>query len=618
MGRKSNKKKKVRKLVEEKQSEEKGKLIRKKSKKQLKKEAQKEIEKVKIKPNKKRKGKKQPKKAAKPEKVSRKGVIKKKLIAHKRKIMGGALTVIMILILVSVGYLLFERAFRAAPIAKFLPADRTVSLLEVNTNIEYDQYYKSVDLLAGHAEYSKDAFTQQIEEKFLVSFDADILPWLGRQIGVAYMQPKEGSDRLQTAYFAETLNQAETKKLLTKEGDIYKTEKGLFAAFIDDYIFVSFDEATITQLQEDEDTNKLYSSAKYRRIDNNLPISRAAYLYIDFEKVSDSFFNNFEILSEKGLSMEVIGPFIKLFEAEGFALIAMDDNFVLESFLSIDSQKVTGSKYINFKEKYRANLSKYLSADTLAYWGGKNLEYQMKRMLELMSGGDKGAVLILDSVAESYIEKYFGPETSLKDDVLSLLKNEYLLAIEQINGNYIYKLVTELDNQQTDALKIQELANKFTQMGGFFEPKVVEHVLPDGTVSKEIVALPEEIKKSESEYNGVTIYKLKMGEQEWGVYYALLGDIAVVANHIDGVKSAIDLGKNPTGSLKNSEVYVYNIAPVLRSSDQVTYFKFEDVLPLLIKDENKIPSFMKIIYSLSSGKNYFNDGVKTTNYLHIK
>ena len=181
----------------------------------------------------------------------------------------------------------------------------------------------------------------------------------------------------------------------------------------------------------------------------------------------------------------------------------------------------------------------------------------------------------------------------------------------------IYKIVVELKDPKKDALKLQDLANDFAQYGGIFTPKVVEHTLPDGTVGKEIVAVAGEIKKEEVKYKDTTIYQLKMNEEMGEICYAFINNIAVIANDLDGVKSTIDIISGEQKSLRQSSAFVYNISPVLKNSDEVTYMNLGELMPIFFKGE-ELPKMLKPIEFFSSGRTYSKEGIKTVNYLHIK
>lgn len=620
MGKKSKSKKIIRELLKEKIENENKKILGKKSKKEIKEEI---LKKKNNKKEEKPKEKKEYFKKARTKIKEKLSVVKK---VNKKRLFGGVLAIIMLAILVSVGVLIFKKAFRPTPIAKYLPADKTVMVLELNTNTQHNQFIKTFGLLKNYPEYSFDSLVKNLEKTYSFDYQKQIKPWIGRQAGMAYLLPQKDSLDVNKIYFAEILSLknleillSETSKKNYQNRPIYKFKNAGYISTIDDYIFYSDKEETIKQVLDSQngDIEKLYNADEYRRIDDNLPMIRMGFLYLTLDKLNDGFFKETPFLSEKGFSLSAVYPFLKLFKAEGFVLVALDQNFAIESFLTLNTKKVEGGNYITFKQKYNAGLTDYISENTLAFWGGQNLEYQTKRIEEIFSGGDKGMMAIFDDLLQNYAQRYLGENVNLKEDILPLFNKEFALTIEQIGGENVYKLLVELENPRADNLKIQELVNNFAKMGGFIKPKIVEHKLPDGTVTREIVVDTAEIENNEEIYKNITIYGFKMGEKNWGIYFTFANNIAAISNSIDGVKNVIDLITGDSKNLRSTELYSLNIKPVLRNCDEIAYFNFEKLLPVLFETK-VILEYLKPIESLSSGKNYFNDGVKTINYLHIK
>ncbi len=556
---------------------------------------------------------------------------KPRIQINKKKLFGSVLVVIMLSILVSAGYLLFQKAFRAEPIAKLLPEDSTVAILEINTNFEHNQIIKAFNLLKNQEDYNKEKLIGDLEKWLSVSYENDMKPWLGRQIGVAIINSKKEKGSVDELYFAEFISKPNVDKFLAKYNpseNVYTGQKTYmitdqkgaqkFVTFINNYIFFSPTEQAIYQLLDSQkSSDKVYGSKKYREIDSGLPLNRTAFFYVNFDQVNDGFFQHFPFLSESGISSKILQPFFKTFDAEGATLIAMDDNFAIQSFLNIDPEIVDNAQYLSFQKKYDAQLAKYMSPDILAFWGGENLEYQLKKVIELLAGGDGSTLTLFDRILQNYTQKYFGQEADFKEDVLPFFQNEFAIVFEKINEKNNYKLLFELESPQSDAVKLHQLADSFATVGAIFEPKVNEYKLQDGTAAKEIVAVPEEIIKTETNYENITIYELKIGKEKGGIYYSIIDNVAVVADSIDSVKNTIDLAKDKKPNLRASKLFFDDIEPILNSSDEVAYFNIDAVLPSIFK-QKPAPKILNIIDSLSSGRNYFNDGVMTINYLHIK
>lgn len=572
---------------------------------------------------------------AKKDSQTAKKKIASQLKIDKKRLFGATLTVIMLAILAAVGYLLFQRAFRPQPIAKFLPANDTVAVLEINSNFDHNQLIKSFELLKNYPQYSKEKLIEKIENQFALNYESDLSPWLGRQIGAAVVNSQKNPEHTNLVYFAEILSKNNLKNFLLRQNTSqnnyleYPTYMldGLrqgqteprYLTIIGDYLFFSDIEQAIYEIIDYQinDADKLYYASQYRRIDDNLPLNKIAFFYINFNNIKDGFFKFFPFLSEQGFSSQSILPFFKVFDAEGVAVIATNDNFALQSFLSLDKEALENTSQFNFQEKYNAQLANYISPDITVFWGAEDLEVQLKKILALLSGGDASTLAILDGLLNSYTEKYFGPDIKFNYDILPLFAKEFAFTLEQQNGKNAYNLFMELDSVQSDSIKIHELANSFSSVGAIFKPKVVEHTLEDGTVGKEIIAIPEEIKKDEIIYLDTTVYELKIGEQDWSIYYVIFDNTALISNNLDSIKNTLDIASGKKDSLKTAKSFEQNIEPVLNSSDELAFFNLQTFLPLVFADQ-KLPEFVNILGSLSSGRNYFNDGIITINYLSIK
>lgn len=613
MGRKSSRKKVVREIVkEEEQKEKKGLFKSKKSKKELKEEARKKT--TKSKKTKKTKKKKGPS-------------LKERLHPHKNKIFGGTLAIIMFAILISVGYLLFQKALRPMPIAKILPTNNTVAIFELNSNVAHSQVETALELTKDYPDYSKESLVESIETKYKVDFEKEIAPWLGREVGVALLNSQREENDTNIIHFAEVLDNTAIKALLESRTTdtlylghtVYLSPNGFTFTFIRDYLIISEKETAIQELIDFQSSNdeRLYASEKYSRIDNNIPINRMGFFYVNFKNITANTLKYVPLLSEQGIGAETITPFLNLFDSEGMALIALDDKFAIQSFLSLDRDKVKNSKYLDVKHKYQANLTGYVSSSAIAFWGGEDVESQLKRLLESLAGGDNGTIDALDKLLENYGHKYFGQTVDFEGEILPLLNSEFAIAIEEHNRQPIYKVILTLSDQKADALKIHELADSFAKVGAVFEPQVVEVVLEDGTVAREIVAVPEQILKTESKHKDRTIFQMQLGRSNKAISYAFLDDVAIIATAPQGVINAIDAMEEEAESLNKSDIFDDLISPVLQSSDEIAYFNFEKIIPLYFEGNELELEFAPIQY-LSSGKNYFNDGISTINYLQLK
>ncbi len=606
MGRKSKAKKIVREYIIDKDDDSLSKKLKKDKK--AKKELTKEIL----------------KKSQKSKKTSKKTKSKKKSVFKDKGLFKGGFVLIMVTMVLAVGFLLFQKAFRPTPIAKYLPVENTVFTVEINSNLNHNQLPKGLNLMKNHPEFSQKRLIQNIEEKFSISFEKQMKNWLGREVGFTLLDfgNKEKSDA-QTIYFAEVLSDKNLEEVFLvdaesveyKKHTIYSFQDEKAATIIGDYLFMSDTKPVIRQLIDfNTSSNKrLSKDGGYSKIQNNLPINRSVFVFVNYNKITHDLVNKSEVLKK----MQSIKPITDLFKSEGMALIALDDKFAIQSFLNLNNDGVKNKKYISFREKYEANLLDYISQDAITFWGGKNLDYQLKRMIEVFAGGEKSSVAVFDNVLQNYTQKYFGEETSLRKDILPIFNNEFVLALENIDGENVYKLIIELTNLEKDTQNVHNVAESFASAGAVYKEQTVEHTLPDGTKANEVIAVPEEITREEIEVDGAVVYALKIGRKKQGIFYAFIGERAVITDSIAGIKNSLALSKKEIPSIATSASFTKLIEPLLNNSDEVTYFNTEKLFPLIFS-KAKIPGVLSPIKGLASGKNYFTDGITTINYLHIE
>jgi hypothetical protein len=637
MGRKSNTKKIARKLVKEEESKELEKKapFKKKSKKEIKKEATKKAKKIsdkKTDKNTKKTEKKTEQKSKKqfPGKKTTKAT-KEFLQKNQSRIFAGLFALIMIGLLVWVGVLLFQKVFRAQPIAKYLPAENTVATLEININPGHHQVKKTFELLQDYPEYSEAKLREYIESRLEIDIEKDLSLWVGRSVGVAVMNFEDKYETT-TVGFAEFISKSNMEDFLSRynpnttkhEGHTVFTitmdENTFYLTTIEDYLFGSISYNTITNILDARmnRTSSLYNSARYRRIDNNIPLNKIAFLYINYEAVTDSFFSHFPFLGELGVSTRNLQSLMGFFKAEGISFIATDKNFVMQSFLSLsDSVVEEAGPYLSSQQKYQAELVSYISPEVSFFWGGENLNNQIQKFIGILSGGEINSMRIFNKVIQGYVEKYFGATISFEEDIVPLISKEYLFVVENIGEEDVYKFIFRLDERQSSAIKVHELAENFAEIGAVFEPKVVEHILEDGTVSREIMAIPKKIVKSEFKHGNNTIFQLNMGEEDKNIFYTIVDQTAFISTSVESIKQSMNLFAGANGSFAETEEFANYVEPIIKSSDEVAYIKPERILPIFFEGYN-FPEALDVLSSLSSGRNYFYDGIVTINNLHIK
>jgi len=424
-------------------------------------------------------------------------------------------------------------------------------------------------------------------------------------------------------YFLETMGREQTKTSLkniaennlselqetTHEGqEIYEfavrypgedrsLDSTAYASFLDKYLVFSLGSPeAIKILLDSKETAKISSNERFQDALDESAINRVAFVFINFAQNPEALLQKYGVFSNSNMLNSAIEPFSKIFDSEGLVLIASDEYFEIETFMALEDDFLKGNRYVTYKEDYEANLMKLIPEDVNVFWGGENAERQVKRIIALLSEGDEDTNKIFEGVFKSYTEKYFGSNVSLVEDIYPLFQNEFALA-QNVEKDYL--MVLDLADPTEDALRVQKIANNFISAGAVFEPHIEEHELPDGTIAKEIVATPEELMKSEAKYEDLTVYQMETESKNWGVYYSILDSIFIASTNKDFLEKSLSLYAGTSQESLETQT--------IRNSDEVFYFNILSYWPE-----------SKLIKSLSTGKEYFGNGVKAYYYIYVE
>lgn len=553
----------------------------------------------------------------------------KKLEIPYRRILSALISVTFLLVLVFIGANLFKKAFSAIPLSELLPNDKIVALVEINTNADHTQMVKAENLLKN-SKYSLGNSIQNLNKRLSVDIEKDVKPWLGRNIGIAEMVLPE--ENLATMFFVETISRKASDEFLKKiaeknlselkqedilqsfalryPGEDRSKDVRMYTAYLEDYIVFSPSDKAVRLVisKENKDAKKVASGEEYKKAQDNLPINRMASLFMDFGKSQDKLFQKYGSILPPELLDSAIKPFAALFSAESLCLTASDNSFIVKSFINLNSSYLKGNKYTSSKEKYTADLMDFVGQDAYIFWGGQNLEKQVKKMVAVLSEGVESVNKIFEEMLKNYTEKYFGSSVSMEDDISPLVTDEFLFTVSKKDNKDAYTLLLKLNDPMDDGLKLQKIANNFISSGAVFEPHIETHKLPDGTEAKELVATPEELIKAESIYKDTTIYEMETASKNWGIYYAIFDSTAIISTSKKALTENLDVflsgGQN---SLKKSKIFTEQILELMNYSDEVSYFDLSKIL--------KKETFIK---SLSTTRQYTSDGIMSNYYIYVE
>ncbi|MFA5829041.1 MAG: hypothetical protein WC843_00890 [Candidatus Gracilibacteria bacterium] len=549
---------------------------------------------------------------------------------NSRKIKGAVLLVISICGLVFVSVLIFQKIFRAQPLAELLPADATVGLLEVNIDGDSSQVQQFYKALANYPLYRKAELIGLLNVVLPATYQ-NISPWIGRKAGFVMVKSSTPDGKLNPVLMVEVKDANAAigffkTRLMQQSGDEllqenlrgytlyhYKNSQTISFTFFNKYLVLTSGYDLLKDfINEKSNSNlNLADEVNYRKVANNLPSNGLAFGYVNIPKFFEVLLKNPVFMSRKIQDFNNLQPFLKIFSAAGMTVFAENKEFHIQTFSSINRAELNGNTYLTYSDKYAGKLLELAAENPIMIMGGHDINKELSRMEDLFKAGTKANAVIVQGLLEYQKEKYLGKDISLTDDIFPLLKGEYLVTAQKSFEQPEVNFYLELNDKNSDLLRVEKIVNAFVKMSAIFEPKIQDVTLPDGTKGQEIVASPEQITRSDSVYNGVNISSLAIGDKGFGIHYTALGNVLAVSTSLESLQQSIDrsLGSKKT-NLKNSALYKDTIQPIARTADQINELNLGAIFAAFGLNNNKVLStYLAPFGTISSAKNFFDDGI---------
>lgn len=583
-------------------------------------------------------------KPAKPEKIKKEKKPReprKPLLndSQKQKLKGGALVLIGIFILGFSGYFLYIRFFRPESLAHLLPADNTIGFVELNIDGGSDQTKQFTRLFQKYPVYQPANLMQLANLVFPVNYQNDLQPWIGRSIGIALMKQNQNDNTVKPVLFVEDRDSGKALDFLKNRALInandqltsedykaykiysYKLSQNYYFAFINNYLVLAGNSDLLKQLMDTQGAskNKLQDDLTFQKVNNNIPSTGLMFGYANTQKLFNTLLSNPMFQGPKTRDLLAIEPFMNIFAAEGFTLVANDNNLTVQTFEAIDRSQLKGQSYLTYTDKYNGKLLELASPSPVLFTGGHDMYKEINRMGDIFSSETNVDTQLFSGILEAQKNKYFGKDISLQDDIYPLLQNEYLITVDNNFEEPVVSIFMNLSDKNNDTARIEKLAKAFMEKRAIFSPQVKDVTLQDGTKGQEIVASAEEINRTDNSYSGYNVTTLKLGSLPWSINYAVLDNTLVISTNADTLNSIIDRknGKQPT-NLRVSDDFTKNILPVMRTADEIFNIKLGALIPVLGLDQNPaVKPYVEAFDSLTMGKNFFDDGISTLYVINV-
>ncbi len=483
---------------------------------------------------------------------------------------------------------------RPTPVAHYLPAHTTLLTAELNTDFDQPQWKNFFKMFQENQLLQKEYWQQYLKGYSGIDFQTQIQPWIGRQVGVAFLndftpiifiesrsQSKalEFLSQLKLSGIEEKLEEGNEKGLETYA---FQIGNGMTMTFFGKYLVIAPDIKTLKLLQsaQDENGGTLAETSQYQKVQSMLSSRNQAMLFVNAQALFQKTMG--DTLDDQN-PLNVLHPVLQVLQSQGWGMHMTESGVLIESALA------TQAPIVVFPESYKAQLMSVSPEESEMFYGGKNLRKEI----------DQIATLIGSSVAETLIKneiKKWLNGAVTKDQLLELFQNEY--AFTQKNG--MTTLLLELKNPQEQEKVLSAALNGAQEARAMFEPKV-----QDGIMSGNATPL-QRVKK---QYRNIVVSGLEAEGSAWALYYAVMGNIAVISQSSSDLQRSIDLWLDQKGSLAQSENFQKQRQLIMGESDEVTFLSEDGY-------RNIIPEFLKKwltgVKKAGIGWKYDQNGIKGT------
>ena len=557
-----------------------------------------------------------------------KGLLLKKLLERNKKettvldrLILIILTVRVIMMIAFFVYLLWL-ALTNRSVTYFLPAQKTVAYFELED-------------LSLPPQLSQDTVLDMVGLKTVLkkTFDLDtekLQDYLSQgRLGLALVEENGEENKLLLFFRARNKKQVlkffeemglEDEKLAmigNKGNTIYSyPQSQLFSfSFIGPYLFISKNISTLETVQAvyDGEEKSLDWDEDYKKSLANLPRNAWGQGYLNIQALNFAPENPFN---------QLIDPLKQITDHLAITVRKQYNGFHFNALLSINPDLLALKKGYTDSTRFAYNLTDYIGSENLAiYIGGANLSDEWQNTLETISQLNPAYGIILEGIVRAQINRIFGDDISLRNDIYPLFEGEYALIFEYLeNGQLGVKLILKHTDSDFAEIKLEKLIDGFQVLAAQFAPKLKLFTLPDGTESRELVADPARLKEISETYETYEINCLDVTESSYGFCYTVTDQLVVMGNHPDTIKETIDLNISPRFMLSQYQPFRQSLGNLSKVSDEITFIDLNNTDPILKNTKlnfmiNKLSSSFEAITWI---KHYFDDGVSTEGYLLLK
>lgn len=502
-------------------------------------------------------------------------------------------------------------ADRAA--ASLLPAEKTSLYLEVeDSNLpmklrgsELEKLFKAHPVLT------------------LLGVDSSALPaWAREDVGLAMVDGHpvlffRSGTRRQALRYLKTMALAE-EKLQNRGSDeypvyIYPQSQNFAFSFAGPYLFVSEDAGTLAAIYGvlQNQIPSLEKSADFAKAFLNLPKNTWARGYANLELLEPP----------AGVAGAWIGTLKSMASKLSWTVKQASDGFHFNTFMNLAPEFRELQEAEKTGSMFTYGLSEVIPSEGLAlYLGGLDLRAEWDNALATLGRLHPAYGVILEGLLRAQIGRLFGADVSLENDIYPLFKNEYGLTFSLREGQMRAELILAHDDRALMEEKMEKLSQGFALLSAQLIPRIKETPLPDGTLSREVIADEDALKTARETYVNYKIDCVEIKKSVAGFCYALSDGLLVLGTDLTGVRDTIAAQIGKKTALAGHPPFREALGNLSKVSDEITFISVANLLPAMTGTEwgRFAQPYLDSFDSATWVKHQFDDGVSTEGYVLLK
>ncbi|MFH1012314.1 MAG: DUF3352 domain-containing protein, partial [Candidatus Peregrinibacteria bacterium] len=225
--------------------------------------------------------------------------------------------------------------------------------------------------------------------------------------------------------------------------------------------------------------------------------------------------------------------------------------------------------------------------------------------------------ILLEGAIQAQLNRLFGANVKLRDDIYPLFNGEYALDLFVTEDNNLgIQLILGHKNEKQIKEKMEKLAEGFSLLAAQFTPKIKTVTLPDGTLSREMVADADNLKELRENVENVTVDCTESKETVYGFCYAVTNEVLILSNRLNGVKTVMDA----KDVLANNPAFREALSNLSKVNEEMTFLDFQNARKLLdlTRFGALLNPYLQNLDAVTWVKHQFDDGVSTEGYVLIK